>query len=163
LRVSTPVVAARRTRAVSTIVAIILALGLFQAPSASAEDGYRLKLLRLLNASREKHGLDALRPDASFNKDAMHHTRRMLRRNEVFDPSDLVRMLSDEPWEEIGASVVGCASTLKGLHRALMQHRPHREILLHPDTRRVGIGVVKTDTTNACHRGYFWATELFYG
>lgn len=145
------------------VVALTLVLGLFQAPAASAEGGYRLKLLRLLNASREKHELKALRPDASFNKDATHHTRRMLRRNELFDPNDLARMLSDEPWEEIGASVVGCASTLKGLHRALMRHRPHRVILLHPDTRRVGIGVVKTDTTNACHRGYFWATELFYG
>jgi uncharacterized protein YkwD len=160
---STPVVWVRRSRVVTLALALMLALGLFQAPAASAEGGYRLKLLRLLNASREKHGLKALRPDASFNKDASHHTRRMLRRNQLFDPNDLARMLSDEPWEEIGASVVGCASTLKDLHRALMRHRPHREILLHPDTRRVGIGVVKTETTNACHRGWFWATELFYG
>lgn len=145
------------------VVALMLTLGLFQAPAAGAEGGHRLKLLRLLNASREKHGLKALRPDTSLNKDATHHTRRMLRRNQLFDPHDLARMLSDEPWDDVGASVVGCASTLKELHRALMRDRPHREILLHPDTRRVGIGVVKTDTTNACHRGWFWATELFYG
>lgn len=160
---STPVVWVRRSRGVTLVVALMLTVGLFQAPAASAEGGDRLKLLRLLNASREKHGLKTLRPDTSLNTDGMRHTRRMLRRDEIFDPHDLARMLSDEPWEEIGASVVGCASTLKGLHRALMRHRPHREILLHPDTRRVGIGVVKTDTTNACHRGWFWATELFYG
>ena len=163
MRISTPVVWVRRSRVVTLVVALMLALGLFQAPAASAEGGYRLKLLRLLNASREKHGLKTLRPDASLNKDATHHTRRMLRRNQLFDPHDLARMLSDEPWDDVGASVVGCANTLKDLHRALMRHRPHREIVLHPKLRLVGIGVVKTDSANACHRGWFLATELFYG
>ncbi len=160
---SSPIDGARGSRFVATIVALLLAVGLFQAPVANAENGYRLKFLRLLNASREKHGLHRLRPDTSFGKDAMQHTRKMLRRDEVFDPRDLMRMLSDEPWEEIGASVVGCASTLKGLHRALMRHRPHRVIILHPDLRRVGIGIVEVDDANACGRGSFWGTALFYG
>jgi uncharacterized protein YkwD len=140
-----------------------MAVGVLHPPAARAEDGDRVKLLRLLNASRDRHDLRALRPDRSLNRDAVHHTRRMLRRNQLFDPIDLARMLSDEPWEEIGASVVGCASTLKRLHRALLRHRAHRRILLHPDIRRVGIGVVQTRARNACQRGWYWATELYYG
>ncbi len=39
----------------------------------------------------------------------------------------------------------------------------HRDILLNPQLRRIGIGVIKVDSQNACGRHWLWATELFYG
>ncbi len=160
---SGPTVGARRIRILSFAIALVFAVEMLPAPIAQAEDGERMKLLRMLNESRDRHDLRALRPDPSLNRDAVRHTRRMLRRNQLFDPHDLARMLSDEPWDEMGASVVGCASTLRRLHRALLRHGPHRRILLHPKLRRVGIGVVRTRARNTCQRGWFWATELYYG
>ena len=152
---SGPTVWVRRFRVLSLATALVFGLGLLHAPTARSEDGDRLKLLRLLNESRERVDLRTLRPDMSLNRDAMRHTRKMLRRNQLFDPHDLARMLSDEPWKRIGASVVGCASTLRGLHRALLRHRPHRRILLDPRLRRVGIGVVHSRTRNTCRRGWY--------
>jgi Cysteine-rich secretory protein family len=160
---SGPTVGVRRIRILCLATALVFAIGMLHSPTARGEDGDRMKLLRLLNESRDRHDLRTLRPDRSLNRDAMRHTRRMLRRNQLFDPHDLANMLADEPWDDIGASVVGCASTLKGLHRALLRHGPHRRILLHPKLRRVGIGVVRTRARNACRRGWLWATELFYG
>jgi hypothetical protein len=39
----------------------------------------------------------------------------------------------------------------------------HRSIFLHPDLRRVGIGVLEVDERNRCGRDSLWATEIFYG
>jgi uncharacterized protein YkwD len=44
-----------------------------------------------------------------------------------------------------------------------MDSEVHRDILLHPELRRAGIGVIRTDEGNLCGRGSFWVTELFYG
>ena len=130
---------------------------------ASAGDGYEATLLRLVNATRDTHDLHTLRVDASLARDAMRHTRRMIDKNAIYDPRNLTRILRDEPWDDVGASVVGCASTLRALHRAFMRDAAHRDILLNPRLRRIGIGVVKVDARNACGRHWFWATELFYG
>jgi hypothetical protein len=93
----------------------------------------------------------------------MQHTNRMIDRNAIYDPTNLSQLMSGEPWNSIAASVVGCARTLRGLHRAFMAHAAHREIILNPGLRRIGVGVTKASSRNACGRGYFWATELFYG
>lgn len=93
----------------------------------------------------------------------MRHTRRMIDENAIYDPRNLTKILRDEPWEDVGASAVGCASSLPALHRAFMHDAVHRDILLNPKLRRIGIGVVKVDARNACGRHWFWVTELFYG
>ena len=139
-----------------------LVLGAFVAP-ASAGTGYRARVLRMVNATRAKHDLRKLRIDQSFTRDAMRHTRRMVRRNVLYDPPNLSRMLRDEPWRRIGSSVVGCADTLFRLHRAFLHHAAHRVIILDPRLRRIGIGVIKVSKKNICGRGSFWVTELFYG
>jgi uncharacterized protein YkwD len=141
----------------------ILTVGVLFAPAAEAGSGYRAKLLRMVNATRNRHDLHRLRVDRSLTRDALRHTRRMIDKNSVYDPRNLTRILEDEPWENVGASVVGCADTLRGLHRAFMRHAAHRDILLNPQLRRIGIGVVKVDASNACGRHWFWTTELFYG
>lgn len=139
-----------------------LVLGAFVAP-ASAGTGYRARILHLVNATRAKHDLRKLRIDRSLSRDAMRHTRRMVRRNLLYDPRHLDRMLRDEPWRRVGSSVVGCADSLFRLHRAFMRDAPHRAIILDRRLRRIGIGVIKVTKKNRCGRGWFWATELFYG
>jgi uncharacterized protein YkwD len=144
-------------------VSAILTLGIAFAPAARAGEGYRLKLLKMVNAARDKRDLHTLRVDKSLTRDAMRHTRRMLAKNAIYDPRNLDKIMANEPWDDVGASVVGCASELRALHLAFMHHAAHREILLNPKLRRIGIGVVKVDSRNACGRHWFWATELFYG
>jgi len=141
----------------------MLVLGVVAAPAAQAGSGHRARLLRMVNATRSNHDLHRLRMDRSLARDAVRHTRRMIDKNAIYDPRNLTRILEDEPWDDVGASVVGCADTLRGLHRAFMHHAAHRVILLNPQLRRIGIGVVKVDSQNACGRHWFWTTELFYG
>ena len=155
----------RKQHAAATIAlttTIALAFGTASAPDAEAL-GYRGRLLKMINATRERHDLRTLRIDRSFSRDAVRHTRRMVEANSVFDPPNLAHFLADEPWEEVGASVSGCAGTLRGLHRAWMRHDAHRVIMLEPKLRRIGIGVIKERSKNICGRGSFWASELFYG
>lgn len=144
----------------TTIVTLVVAF----APAANAGSGYRSKLLRMVNATRNNRDLHRVRIDRSLSRDALRHTRRMIGEDLIYDPRNLTTILQDEPWDNVGASVVGCADSLRGLHRAFMHHAAHRVILLNPQLRRIGIGVVKVDhSSNACGRHWFWTTELFYG
>ena len=146
-------------------VSSILALGIAFAPAARAGGGLRSKVLRMVNATRDQHDLQTLRVDRSLTRDALRHTRRMITENAIYDPPNLtlMRILQDEPWDNVGASIVGCADTVSALHWAFMHDPPHRDILLNPRLRRIGIGVVEVDSQNACGRHSLWATELFYG
>jgi uncharacterized protein YkwD len=153
-------------RRVTVVIVLATSLVLFL-ETASAQTanaiGYRGRLLKLINNARERHDLRVLRFDRSLSRDAMRHTYRMVKANDVYDPPNLETFLSDEPWERIGASVSGCAGSVWGVHRAWMRHAAHREIMLDPRLRRVGIGVIEDRTKNLCGRGSIWATELFYG
>jgi len=150
----------RATVFVLAFVAIVV-LGTVLVPDAVA--GYRGRVLRMVNATRDRHGLHLVTIDRSLSRKAMHHTRRMISDGAIYDPRNLARILRGEPWTTVGASNVGCASTLRSLHRALMHSDVHRAILLNPDVRRIGIGVVRENARNACGRRWFWETQLFYG
>jgi uncharacterized protein YkwD len=151
-----------RRRVVVTVSAI-LALGIAFAPAARAGGGLRSKVLRMVNATRVNHDLHTLRIDSSLSRDALRHTRQMIANNAIYDPSNLTRILRDEPWDDVGASVVGCADTISALQTAFMREPAHRDILLNPKLHRIGIGVIQVDASNACGRHWLWATELFYG
>ena len=144
-------------------VSAILALGIAFAPVARAGSGYRSKVLRMVNATRHNHDLHTLDIDRSLTRDALRHTRRMIENNAIYDPRNLTKILQDEPWDAVGASNVGCADSLFALHDAFMHDPVHRDILLNPRLRRIGIGVIEVDTANTCGRHWLWATELFYG
>lgn len=150
-----------RATVLTLLVVTIVALWTALAPEAVA--GTRARVLRMVNATRQNHGLHALTMDASLSRKAMHHTNQMIDRNAIYDPTNLSQLMSGEPWSSVAGSVVGCARTLRGLHRAFMHHAAHREIILNPDLRRIGVGVTKVSSRNACGRGYFWGTEMFYG
>ena len=150
-------------RALVVTVSAILAFGIAFAPAARAGGGFRSKVLRMVNATRDNYDLHTLRIDRSLTRDALRHTRRMIANNSIYDPRNLTKILADEPWDDVGASVVGCADTLSALHHAFLQDPVHRAILLNAQLRRIGIGVIEVDSQNACGRHWLWATELFYG
>jgi uncharacterized protein YkwD len=156
--------ARRRAAIVALATTLTMALGVVEAPSADARIGrLERKLLRIVNRTRERHDLRALRFDRALSRDAERHTRRMIRKDRIFDPPDLDEILEDYEWDDLGADVVGCGHTLKELHRILMTEDFHRTIILHPKLRRVGIGVVRNEERNRCGRDSLWATEIFYG
>jgi uncharacterized protein YkwD len=134
-------------------------------PTASARPSDRLasKLLGIVNATREEHHLRPLQLERSLGGPATRHSARMVRANRLFDPPNLEQILSGYAWNDIGADVVGCGATLREMHRIVMSEAFHRTILLDPDIRRVGIGVVVARDHNRCGRGSVWATEILYG
>ncbi|HEX5903427.1 MAG TPA: CAP domain-containing protein [Actinomycetota bacterium] len=159
-----PAAIGKRRVAIAIVIATALMIFLETASAQTANAiGARGKLLKMINNVRERNDLRELRIDRSLSRDAVRHTRRMVEANEVFDPANLDTILSDEPWERIGASVSGCAGTVRGVHRAWMRHAAHRDIMLEPRLRRIGIGVITDRSRNICGRGSIWATELFYG
>jgi uncharacterized protein YkwD len=161
---ATPATPANRRRilVVAVVMVAMFILSVAEGPVAGA-DGYRQKLLRLLNQTRESHGLRPLKIDRSLSDDARVHTHKMIREDQIYDPYNLAAILSDYSWDDVGADVVGCAATIPRLHKAWMNHDAHRVILLNGNLRRVGIGAVRNDTRNHCGRGSIWATEIFYG
>jgi uncharacterized protein YkwD len=148
--------------AIGVVTAATLMVGLVP-QTASAGDRYAHKLLRIVNATRRQHHLPALRLDRSLNAPARRHSQQMIDANRIYDPPGLQRILSGYTWDDLGADVVGCGRNLHELHRILMSEPFHRTILLHPQLRRVGMGVVVARQQNRCGRGSVWATEIFYG
>jgi uncharacterized protein YkwD len=161
LRLETRTSKPRRTLVVT--VSAILTLGIAFAPAVRAGSGFGSKVLRMVNATRTHHDLHTLDMDRSLTRDALRHTRRMIANNAIYDPRNLTKILQDEPWDAVGASNVGCANTLFALHDAFMHDPVHRAILLNPQLRRIGVGVIQVDSQNTCGRHWLWATELFYG
>ena len=141
-----------------------LLLGLIQAPAANAAGvDKHVKMLRIVNATRARRDLHLLKLDRALSRDSMTHTRIMVRKDRIYDPPNLAMILEKYRWDDLGADVVGCGHTLKELHQILMTEAFHRSIFLHPDLRRVGMGITKVNERNRCGRGAFWATEIFYG
>jgi len=154
-----------RRRALVAILALTLGFGVAAAPAAQASrtDRYRAKLLNILNRTRVHHDLRSVKINLRLSDDALHWSKTMVRKNRIYDPPNLVQLLAPYRWDDVGADVVGCGSTIHEVHKTFMTEAFHRSIILLPKVRRVGIGVVRADQNNRCGRDSFWATELFYG
>jgi uncharacterized protein YkwD len=124
---------------------------------------YRHRLLRLINHARTNHDVRAVRLNLRLSRDAMAHTRKMLRHNRLMDIRNLEDVLAPYDWRTLGADVVGCGDTIYEMHRALVRHALHRKIILNRKFRVVGIGVIKDTGRSLCGRDAFWATEIYYG
>jgi uncharacterized protein YkwD len=124
---------------------------------------YRHRLLRLVNHSRTNHDVRPVTLNLRLSRDAMAHTRTMLRRNRLMDVRNLADVLAPYDWNTLGADVVGCGDTLHEMHRQLMRHAFHRKIILNRSFRVVGIGVIRDTGKSLCGRDTFWATEIYYG
>jgi uncharacterized protein YkwD len=158
---------ARRTRhqALVSMLVLTLGFGIAAAPVAHASrtDRYRTKLLNILNQTRVHHDLRPVKINLRLSDDALHWSKVMIRKNRIYDPPNLAQLLAPYRWDDVGADVVGCGSTIREVHEIFMTEVFHRSIILNPKVRRVGIGVVRADENNRCGRDSFWATELFYG
>jgi uncharacterized protein YkwD len=156
----------RRTRR-TTFMMLVLALGLgvVAVPTAQASetDAYRSTLLDILNRTRKHHDLRPVKINLRLSDDALHWSDVMIRKDRIYDPPNLAQLLAPYSWNDVGADVVGCGSTIHEVHKLFMTEAFHRSIILHPKLRRVGIGVVRADERNRCGRGSYWATELSYG
>lgn len=124
---------------------------------------YRHRLLHLIDHSRANHDVRPVRLNVRLSRDAMAHTRKMLRLDRLMDIRNLADVLAPYDWKTLGADVVGCGDTLHELHRQLMRHALHRKIILNGEFRVVGIGVIRDSGTSLCGRDAFWATEIYYG
>jgi uncharacterized protein YkwD len=154
----------RRGTLVSLLV-LTLGFGVLGAPSAQASptDTYRTTLLNILNRTRAQHGLRPVKINLPLSDDALVWSNVMIRKDRIYDPPNLTQLLAPYRWNDVGADVVGCGSTIHEIHKIFMTEAFHRSIILHPKVRRVGIGVVRAGENNRCGRDSFWATELFYG
>lgn len=151
----------RRTLAVGAITScLVLAAA---APPPAHAGPLRSKLLRIIDRVRENHGMRAVRLNLRLSEDAKRHTRKMIRRGELFDPPNLRQLVEPYGWDDVAGAVVGCDGTLRALVRSWLASDPHRDILLHPKLRRAGIGVIRVEGRSACGRDRVWATAILYG
>jgi uncharacterized protein YkwD len=137
------------------LVVAVLVTGTASSGARSAELTPRARMLQLLNQARRNHGLPAFRLNVELSKRAWKHSKRMAERNRLFHTANLyeaVRTWSPSTWGEN----VGFARWLKRVRGLWMQSGGHRDNILNPRFRRIGIGVLKA-------RGVFWVTAIFYG
>jgi uncharacterized protein YkwD len=124
------------------------------AASAAPEPNVRKALRCLVNATRERRGLPALRPSARLNLAADRHSADMVARRyfdhvtpEGASVVDRVRatgyLNGSRDWalgEDIGWGT-GSASTPASIFRAFMNSPPHRRAILTRAYRDIGVGV----------------------
>jgi uncharacterized protein YkwD len=149
-----------------TIVAAVLCLagsvpatahaceGVDVAPAA-AMDQATSAIVCLINAERTSRGLSALKPSAPLRVAALAHSRDMVARH-FFDhisPSDTdpIQRVTATGWLrntsdwEIGENLgygAGAAATPRVLLAAWLQSPTHRENMLDPSHREIGVGIV---------------------
>ena len=136
-------------------VAGILVVGGSVAPPAGATTDPERKLFSLINQARDYHDRRALRLSDSLTRKAHRHSARMAEEGTIFHHSCLSCLVSSWDWDALGENV-GVGSTVRSVHRALMDSRPHRRNILSGAFTRVGVGVVRSG-------GRVWVTEIFLG
>ena len=140
------------------ILVLVVAVLVTEAASSgvrAAERTPRARMLQLLNQTRRNHGLRAFRLNLELSNRAWRHSKRMAERNRLFHSTNLyetVRAWSPSTWGEN----VGYARWLKRIRTMWMRSGGHRDNILNPRFRRIGIGVVRA-------RGVRWVTAIFYG
>lgn len=146
----------RRSFAVGTAITAVL-LSLFPSPAAVAacpgptrpEKGFARKT----NSSRADKGLNKLTIDPELSRAAKEHTREMAKKKTLeHTPNDVLAERVTN-WTELGENV-GVGQSVKSLHAAFMDSKPHRDNILYSKWKYIGIGVVKSD-------GKMWVTVLF--
>lgn len=147
---------ARRRRAgwIGLVLTVFLALNTVVAEPASARSPER-RLLRRHNYARTIRDVKYLRRSASLSRKAERHSRSMARRGYIYHTSCLSCVFSRYSWS-VGGENVGVGASMRSLHRAFMNSRPHRRNILYRGYRYVGIGAVKSG-------GRMWVTVLFMG
>lgn len=125
----------------------------FGSTTARATSRTENRLHDLINDARASNGRGRLNLSASLSRRAHRHSERMADSGSLFHSClDCGKRRSYSTMAEN----VGAGGSLGAVHNALMSSSGHRENILGPDFRRVGVGVVRRG-------GRVWVTELFAG
>lgn len=143
-----------RSAVAAATAGILVAAGPAASP-AGATTSSEENLFAMINRARENHDRRPLRLSQSLSRKAHRHSARMAEEGRIFHHSCLSCLLSAWDWDAIGENV-GVGSTVRSVHRALMDSRPHRRNILSRAFIRVGVGVVRSG-------GRVWVTEIFLG
>jgi len=145
-------------RRIAAVVATAVALS-FAGPlaqdhaEATTEDGRAMR--RKINRARVVRGKPRLRLNERLSTVAQRHAQKMAATDSLHHNSNLARDLSSMSWSILGENV-GVGATVRSLHRAFMNSRPHRKNILRRSFRKVGVGTVFQD-------GRLWVTVVFSG
>ncbi len=136
-------------------------------PVGTACTDVEKRFVNLVNAERKKHGLKTLSINPLLVEVARAHSREMWEKNyfdhispslELRTPMDrYLKSLGRTPrWALLGENLFYCsvADVDRG-HRCLMQSPKHRDNILNPEYREIGIGCLTAPD------GQFYATQLF--
>ena len=147
----------RRAPAATVIVLVtLLFVALVGTPASAATDLER-QMLRITNASRDKHDVPPLRLDRGRTKKAHRHSAAMAANGEIFHTADAADFyLRGVRWSKWGENVGRTEGELGGLQDAFMDSQVHRGNILDRRFKKVGIGVVRRD-------GTAWVTLFFFG
>ena len=145
-----------RTRIALVLLLLLpLLLGPRTDASAGGSDGFRTKMLQLVNDVRDRNNRRLLRVDRKLSRYAIRHSRLMADAGYLFHTSDLASKLDGRNWS-IGGENVGYASSLRSVMGGFMDSAPHRRNVLRRGYDHAAVGVVKAG-------GSFWVTTIFYG
>lgn len=108
---------------------------------------------RKINGARANGSLGKLSLDPELSKAARVHTREMVTKAELYHtPTEsLKRRVTN--WIMLGENV-GVGGTVSSLHEAFMNSQGHRDNVMHPLYRHVGVGVSKSGDR-------MWVTIIF--
>jgi len=108
---------------------------------------------RKMNGARVAIGKGKLSIDPELSKAARRHTREMVEQNLLHHTtSDGLRRRVTH-WNTLGENV-GVGGTVDSLHVAFMNSPAHKENILFPTFKHVGVGVTKTSDR-------MWVTVIF--
>jgi uncharacterized protein YkwD len=137
------------------VLALTLTIPAQAANAGGRSQRFQNEMLRLVNQTRDAHGLNAIHLNRRLSRDSWRHSVAMGRRYVLFHTSnlwDLVRPYDARTWGEN----VAYAGTLRRVEQLWMGSNHHRVNLLNPAYRSAGIGVVRI-------KGWLWVTLQLYG
>jgi uncharacterized protein YkwD len=108
---------------------------------------------RKMNAARTANNLPKLKLDPELSKAARVHTNEMVKRDELYHTTDTDLRRRVTSWILLGENV-GVGGSVSSLEQAFMDSPAHRDNILHPTYRHVGVGVRKAN-------GRMWVTVIF--
>lgn len=145
----------RRSGWIGLLMVVSVSLALLPAHTAQAWTSPERELQWRHNYQRKIRDIHRLRWSSSLSLKAERHSQKMARSGYIYHSSCLSCQFSSYSWS-VGGENVGVGASMKSLHLAFMDSRPHRRNVLYRHYRYVGIGTVRSG-------GRMWVTVLFMG
>ena len=144
---------AHASRPRSRVLAALVLAVLFALPSSVGATTTAEKAVHaMINDTRAAEGRRALRLSERLSRIAHRHSKKMAVSGTLFH-SCLSCSISGD-WRKLGENV-GYGPDRITVQNEFLASPPHRENILYPKYRRVGVGVVRRG-------GLVWVTQIFY-